>query len=75
MRFKEYLLSMGYRPFCGQVDARVFAFFHCPHAERAVWYVNRAMCSFQCMGCPEQCETDDPQGFQPFLPLDDDLSE
>lgn len=62
--FAEYLKQAGYVRFRGAVDARVYAFFACPHAHKARWYVHKGLHSFQCAGCKEQCETDDSQGFQ-----------
>ncbi|MGM0644917.1 MAG: DNA-binding protein [Thermodesulfobacteriota bacterium] len=69
MRFLRYLQKAGYVPFAGAVDPDVYAYFRCPHPERAKWYLHYAQGSFQCVGCREYCETDDPKGFQCLLPL------
>lgn len=67
MSFVEYLKDTGYARFSGAVDERVYLFFHCPHPRKARWYLNPDLGSYQCVGCKERCETDDPEGFQ--LPL------
>ncbi len=65
MRFIEYLAREGYRPYEGAVDTSVYASFRCPHPHKASWLFRPG--SYQCAGCKEQCETDNPGGFQLFL--------
>lgn len=68
MRFLEYVKNEGYIPYSGAVDGKVYDFFNCPCPEKACWYYKDG--SFQCVGCKEQCETDDGCGFQLFLGID-----
>ena len=65
MRFIEYLAKEGYQPFEGAVDTSVYTAFRCPHPHKGAWLYRPG--SFQCAGCKEQCETDNPGGFQLFL--------
>ena len=64
MPFLEYLEKEGYTRFTGAVDESVYVFFDCPNPHKAVWYHHPGYSSYQCAGCREQCETDDPKGFQ-----------
>jgi hypothetical protein len=65
LRFKDFLKQEGYTLFRGTVDATVYEFFQCPTPRKAVWFHKPG--SFQCAGCKNQCETDNPKGFQIFL--------
>ena len=67
MKFREYLKNEGYRLFLGTVDAQVYDYFDCPRPKKAVWFHKEG--SYQCAGCRQQCETDQPVGFQIFLDI------
>lgn len=64
MKFVAYLQQQGYVRFTGAVDQRVYSYFNCSTPGKAKWYVKQSPASFQCAGCAEECETDDPDGFQ-----------
>jgi hypothetical protein len=65
MRFADYVRDQGYRRYRGAVDASVYRAFRCLNPDKAVWHVKDG--SYQCTGCREQCETDNPAGFQATL--------
>lgn len=68
MRFLDFVRQQGYRPYHGTVSAAVYAYFRCANPGRAQWFHKPG--SYQCAGCKEQCETDNPEGFQTFLLMD-----
>jgi len=68
MRFRDYVLQQGYKRYTGTVSVAVYLYFRCENPGRAQWYFKPG--SFQCAGCKAQCETDSPEGFQPFITLD-----